>query len=223
MKRQTVKMGDWPMSGLKRRIRPPSGVGFLRFDLRSLVLCFLIFVFVTGCRQKMGDQPRYDPLEPSNFFEDGQSARPLVPGTVPRGYLREDTRFYMGKSGQSIARAFPFPVTSDVLNRGQERFNIYCSPCHDRVGTGDGMIVRRGYTRPPSFHIDRLRNAPVGHFFDVITNGFGAMPAYATLVPPYDRWAIIAYIRALQLSQHATLADIPEEERDKLNAGGQQQ
>ncbi len=178
----------------------------------------LLFTFLTvGCRQDMAEQPRYDPLEASTFFADGQSARPLPPGTVARGYLREDTELYTGKSGKDFTNTFPFPVTRTVLERGQERYNIFCSPCHDRTGSGNGMIVRRGYTPPPSFHQDRLREAPVGYFFDVITNGFGAMPDYAAQIPPRDRWAIVAYIRALQLSQHATLEDVPAEERAKLS------
>ena len=140
----------------------------------------------------------------------------MVAGTVARGQLKEDALFYTGKSGETFADTFPFPVTEATLARGQERYNIYCSPCHDRVGTGDGMIVRRGYRRPSSFHIDRLRAAPPGYYFDVMTNGFGAMPDYAAQIKPPDRWAIIAYIRALQLSQHATLAEVPPEERGKL-------
>jgi hypothetical protein len=182
-----------------------------------LTLCLLLFAFlISGCRQDMAEQPRYDPLEASTFFADGQSARPLIPGTVARGYLREDTELYTGKSGKDFTHTFPFPVTQAVLERGRERYDIFCSPCHDRTGSGMGMIVRRGYTPPPSFHQDRLREAPVGYFFDVITNGFGAMPDYAAQIPPRDRWAIIAYIRALQLSQQATLEDVPAEERAKL-------
>jgi mono/diheme cytochrome c family protein len=165
----------------------------------------------------MAEQPRYDPLEPSTFFADGQSARPPVAGTVAREEpLQNDTPLYTGKVGEKFADAFPFPATLAVLKRGQERFDIFCSPCHSRLGDGDGMIVRRGYTRPPSFHGDRLREAPAGYFFTVITNGFGAMPSYAAQIPPQDRWAIIAYIRALQLSQHATLAEVPPEEQRKL-------
>jgi mono/diheme cytochrome c family protein len=140
----------------------------------------------------------------------------LVEGTVARGQLRTDEHLHTGKVGGKLADTFPFPVTRAVLARGQERFNINCSPCHDRVGYGQGMIVRRGYRAPPSYHIDRLREAPVGHFFQVMTNGFGVMPSYAQQVRAEDRWAIVAYIRALQLSQHATLADVPEEQRQQL-------
>ncbi len=172
----------------------------------------LALLAVAGCRQDMQDQPRFKPLRQSDFYSDGRSARPLVANTVPRGYLRADTYFYSGMVNGQPGNLMPFPVTADVLQRGQERFNIYCSPCHSRLGDGNGMIPQRGFRRPPSFHIDRLRQAPLGHFFDVITNGFGAMPDYAQQVPPRDRWAIIAYIRALQLSQDATMKDVPSGE-----------
>ena len=169
----------------------------------------------------MHDQPKYKPLKASKFFADGRTSRPLVPGTVARGHLDDDPLLYTGKVGATFTTTFPAPVTQAVLQRGQERYNIYCTPCHDRVGTGNGMIVQRGYRRPPSFHIDRLRDAPVGYFFDVITNGFGVMPSYAAQVPVSDRWAIIAYLRALQLSQHATLADVPAAEQQHLSPSAQ--
>lgn len=172
--------------------------------------------FAVGCQQKMADQPRYEPLARSTFFGDERASRPLVEGTVARGQLHSDEHLYKGKVGGKLVDTFPFPVTRAVLTRGQERFNIYCSPCHGRVGYGQGMIVRRGYRAPPSYHIDRLRQAPVGHFFQVMTSGFGVMPSYAQQVRAEDRWAIIAYIRALQLSQHATLADVPEKQRQQL-------
>lgn len=164
----------------------------------------------------MADQPSYRPLAKSSFFGDDRSARPLPEGTVARGQLRADERFYTGKSGGEPITALPVPLTRELLERGQERFNIFCAPCHDRTGGGGGMVVLRGYRRPPSYHIDRLRAAPIGHFFDVITRGFGSMPDYATQVRPADRWAIAAYIRALQLSQRATLADVPPEARGQL-------
>lgn len=173
-----------------------------------------------GCEQKMDEQPRYEPHEPSTFFDDGTSARPLVPGTVARGQLREDDHFYRGRSGGDHADTFPMPVTRGLLERGRERFNIFCSVCHGWLGDGDGMVVRRGFTRPPSFHSEYLRRAPPGHFFSVITDGFGAMPSYADQIPPRDRWAIIAYIRALQLSQHATVDDVPPEKLKELRSGG---
>jgi mono/diheme cytochrome c family protein len=165
----------------------------------------------------MHDQPKYIPLRQSQFFRDSSSARPLVEDTVARGTLMEDAAFYTGKAGNTEADALPFPLTPAVLDRGEERFNIYCSPCHDRSGSGQGMIVQRGYRPPPSYHIDRLRQAPLGHFVDVMTNGFGAMPDYRAQIAPRDRWAIAAYIRALQLSQHASANDVPAEDRSKLS------
>jgi mono/diheme cytochrome c family protein len=164
----------------------------------------------------MHDQPKYIPLRESTFFGDSRSARPIVEGTVARGQLREDALLYTGKVNGADAAVFPFAVDERVMARGQERFNIYCSPCHGRTGQGDGMVVRRGYRRPPSLHIDRLRDAAPGHFFDVMTNGFGAMPDYAAQVAVEDRWAIAAYVRALQLSAHATLADVPADRRDNI-------
>ncbi|MFN0152630.1 MAG: c-type cytochrome [bacterium] len=164
----------------------------------------------------MRNQPRHRPLDASSFFADGRSSRPLVEGTVPRGFLRADTHLYEGKTGAEFAKTFPFPVTREVIERGRERFNIYCTPCHDHVGAGNGMIVQRGFRKPSSFHIPRLQEAPAGYYFDVMTNGFGAMQSYASMVPVRDRWAIVAYIRALQLSQNATLADVPPSEAAQL-------
>jgi mono/diheme cytochrome c family protein len=285
----------------------------------------LLLLLLSACSGQMGDQPRYEPLEPSNFFTDGQSARHLVPGTVARGQLQEDTFLYTGQldqgaqgtggdaggaapstngssgsaqtgqdepgtegegqpgSDQSGATQggttdggtqqnegsqtnadqpstdqqggatgstapgndnqgqpnqpgggqgepgttaqgpdlFPFPITREVVERGRERYNIYCAPCHDRVGTGEGLIVRRGYSRPPSFHTEQLRAAPASHFYDVITNGWGAMPSYAGQVPVRDRWAITSYIRALQLSQNATLEDVPADQRGNIAPEGE--
>ena len=164
----------------------------------------------------MHDQPKYVPLRQSTFFNDARSARPLVDGTVARGQLHDDELIYTGKVKGEDATLFPMRIDGAVMARGQQRFNIYCSPCHGRTGQGDGMVVRRGYRRPPSMHQDRLRNAPVGHFFDVMTNGFGAMPDYSAQIRPEDRWAITAYIRALQLSEHATLTDVPAAERSRI-------
>jgi len=182
-------------------------------------LLALAITAFTACRQDMHDQPKYVPLRPSTFFDDGRSARPLVEGTVARGHLDEDTAYYSGKVNGKPVDTFPMPVTRPVLERGQQRFNIYCAPCHDRTGSGLGMVVRRGYRRPPSYHIDRLRQVPPGYIYDVITNGFGAMPDYAAQIPPADRWAIVAYVRALQLSQHASINDVPPEERARLSGG----
>ncbi|MEW6733375.1 MAG: cytochrome c [Acidobacteriota bacterium] len=188
--------------------------------IKYMTIC-LITILLSGCRQDMAEQPAYRPLEPSTFFDDGRSARPVVPGTVARGQLREDRHFYTGNTGNTgntskPVETFPFPITREVVKRGQERYNIYCTPCHDRLGDGNGMIVQRGFRRPPSLHIERLQQSPVGHFYDVITNGFGAMPNYAVEVPPRDRWAITAYLRALQLSRQGTLADVPATERENL-------
>jgi cbb3-type cytochrome c oxidase subunit III len=186
--------------------------------VRRLVVCGIALglALIVGCSQEMAEQPRYEPLEPSTFFADGRSARPLVEGTVARGRLRLDELFYTGKVGGELVEVLPFPVTRDLLARGQERYNIYCTPCHDHVGNGQGMIVQRGLRPPPSLHIERLRQAPIGHFFDVITNGYGAMASYAVEVAPADRWAIAAYIRALQLSQHAEVAELPDIDRRRL-------
>jgi mono/diheme cytochrome c family protein len=164
----------------------------------------------------MHDQPKYEPLEPGAFFRDGRASRPLLPGTVARGQLHDDAHLHTGKIGGQFATVFPMPVGARELVRGRERYEIFCTPCHDRAGTGGGMIVLRGYRRPQSFHGDRLRQMPAGYFFDVITHGFGVMPAYAAQIPPEDRWAIVAYLRALQLSQHAALDDVPANERDAL-------
>jgi len=204
------------------------------FTLLSLLLA-------AGCdRLDMYDQPRYEALEASDFFADGRSARPQVEGTIARGALREDEPFYTGKEGGQLVHQIPIAayraiydgsprrfgqpydetesadLRKALLTRGRERFDIYCSVCHGRAGDGDGMIVRRGFRRPPSYHTDRLRHAPDGHFYDVVTSGFGAMPSYASRVDVADRWAIVAYIRALQLSQNAQWDDVPVEQRGSI-------
>ena len=189
----------------------------MRTDLKIGAVVLLMAAGV-GCRQDMHDQPRYVPLRPSSFFADGRSERPLEEGTVPRGHLEQDAPLYTAKAadGKTFVNTFPFAVTKEVIERGHERFDIYCAPCHDRLGTGMGMVVRRGYRRPPSYHIDRLRNAPNGYIYDVITNGFGAMPDYAAQIGTADRWAIVAYIRALQLSQNASINDLTPAARGQL-------
>jgi mono/diheme cytochrome c family protein len=176
-------------------------------------------VLVLGCNQQMAQQPSYRPFAPSDLFADGSSARPIPPDTVAQNAPIADPRETTGKSadGQDL-RDIPLPVTRDLVLRGQSRFNIFCAPCHGQAGYGDGVIVERGFTPPPSFHTDTLRNAPAGHYFDVVTHGFGAMPSYAPQVPPDDRWAIIAYIRALQRSQHATVGDVPADQRPVLES-----
>ncbi len=169
-------------------------------------------LLLVGCRQDMHDQPRFKPLAESDFYADLRSARPLLEGTVARGQLHENTYFYTGMigNGSTPGDYLPFPVTEDVLVRGRLRFNIYCAPCHSRTGDGNGVVPSRGFPRrPPSYHIERLRKAPLGYFFDVITHGFGIMPEYSAQISPGDRWAIVAYIRALQLSQNAMASDIP--------------
>jgi mono/diheme cytochrome c family protein len=171
----------------------------------------LVFLLaLAGCRQDMQDQPRFKPLAQSDFYADLRSARPPVEGTMARGQLHEDTYFYTGKIGTNPGDYMPFAVSEEALGRGRERYDIYCAPCHSRLGDGNGVIVQRGYRRPPSYHDERLRKAPLGYFFDVMTNGFGAMPDYASQIAPRDRWCIVAYIRALQLSQGATANDVPE-------------
>jgi hypothetical protein len=169
-----------------------------------------------GCRQQMDNQPHHEPLEYSEFFPDGRSSRHPPAGTVAQGHLNNDEHLYQGLIDGKVAETFPFEVTREVLDRGQERFNIFCAPCHDVTGSGRGMIVQRGFPPPPTYHQPRLREAPPGHYFDVITNGFGAMYSHADRVPPHDRWAMIAYIRALQLARSATPGDVPQEHRAEL-------
>jgi cytochrome c553 len=174
-------------------------------------------LLLSGCRLDMHIQPKYLPYEPTDFFGDGRSERPPVPGTVARGQLRLDELMFTGRENGVVADKFPFPITKADLDRGRERYNVYCTPCHDYSGTGRGMIVQRGFPQPPSYHIQRLRDAPAGHFFEVMTNGFGAMYSYAARVEPADRWRIAAYIRVLQLSRNAKIDDVPESERANLS------
>jgi mono/diheme cytochrome c family protein len=177
---------------------------------------------LTGCRSEMYDQPRYDPLEPSTLFDDGTSARPLVPGTVPRSDpherpgVSEGSGLASGMEGGKLATKAPFPVDRGVLERGQQRYRIFCTPCHGELGDGRGIIVQRGFTAPPPLYNLELRRQPLGYFFKVITDGHGVMYSYASRVPPRDRWAIATYIRALQLSQYAVVAELPPEDREKL-------
>ena len=172
---------------------------------------------LAGCRQDMHDNPRYEPLEATTFFADGRASRVFAANTVARGTLREDTHLYQGRVDGQLATTFPMAVTAQTMARGQERFNVFCAPCHGRTGTGNGMVVQRGFRAPPSYSEERLRNAPVGYFFDVMTNGFGAMQDYAAQIPVQDRWAITAYIRALQFSQNARLEDVPADRRADLD------
>jgi mono/diheme cytochrome c family protein len=188
----------------------------------ALLAAASIASLASGCRQDMQVQPRYNPYDAAAFFDNGRSARLPVPGTIARGQLHLDELLYTGKVDGKDAEVFPFPITRADLERGRERYNIYCSPCHDVTGSGNGMIVLRGFPQPPSFHIERLRQAAPGHFFDVMTNGLGVMYSYSTRVSPEDRWRIAAYIRALQLSRQASVADVPAAEQKKLQMEPQQ-
>ncbi len=182
----------------------------LKSPIAALVISLAAFTLLPACRLDMHVQPKQNPFERSAFFPDQRSERPLVEGTVARGQLRADTYFYSGRIGNSFGDYMPFPVSKDVLERGRQRFNIYCSPCHSILGDGKGFVPSRGFSQqPPSYHIPRLQKAPLGYFFDVMTNGFGAMPDYRSQLEPQDRWKIVAYIRALQLSQNTTQADVP--------------
>jgi hypothetical protein len=181
-----------------------------------MVLMTVAGFAIGGCRQQMADQPHRRPLEHSDFFDDGMASRPVEPGTVARtGREQNDQRFNSKVDGK-LVDTFPFKLTMEVLARGQERYEIFCSPCHDRLGNGQGMIVRRGFTPARSFHDPRLRDAPAGHFFEVITQGFGPMPSYANQLSEHDRWAVIAYIRALQFSRNARLDELPAQDREKM-------
>lgn len=188
---------------------------------RHLITClFAVTVLITaaGCelRQAMYDQPKLRPLQESTFFENGMASRPLVEGTVARGLLKDDDHYYIGMVNGELATTFPGPVDIEMVKRGRERYDIFCALCHDRAGTGNGMIVQRGFKQPPSFHEDRLRDSAPGYFYNVIMNGFGVMQGYAPQIPVEDRWAIVAYIKALQLSQNAAIEDVPEEKRAQL-------
>jgi mono/diheme cytochrome c family protein len=184
--------------------------------LAALCLCLLAF---GGCnntlRQDMANQPRQNPLSPAAFFQDGRSERPIIDNTVARGSVEEDALFVAKDSN-----AFPLPLTQELLARGQDRYTIFCSPCHGLQGDGQGMVTLRGMKHPPSYHQDRLRNEPNGYFYDVISNGFGAMNGYSAQLNPHDRWAIVAFVRALQVSRYAHVADLPANLREKLMTGG---
>jgi mono/diheme cytochrome c family protein len=249
------------------QIRPVLGDGFGNpsYGCNHLVLArpakllLIALLLLTGCQQKMADQPSYKESTPCDFFADGRSERPAVPGTVARGYLRSDIALWtgrrVGKNGEPMgattptavqpapnspeeAKArqhryddfvdtFPFPMTAATLEHGYQRYTIYCAICHDPLGTGQGKIVERGYTAPPSYHIKRLREAPVGHMFAVISEGYGSMPSYSAQIPLRDRWAIVGYIRALQTSQHFPQSELSDKmrrqwaEQDKAAAAGE--
>lgn len=186
---------------------------------RILFLVLAAAVFSGGCHQDFRDQARVDPLEHSNFFSDGRASREPVAGTVARGQLAADTHLETGKINGELAQTFPFEIDASVLERGRERYDIFCAVCHGNSGYGNGMVVQRGFKQPPSFHEDRLRKAPPGYYFGVMTSGFGTMYDYAASVPVRDRWAIAAYIRALQYSQNAPLDDLSPEEATRIKQG----
>lgn len=196
-------------------------------DLRAR-LWFVVGLFVvswlaaacsaSGSLQAMANQPRYDPYESSNFFPDGSSSRPVVSGTVPYGQPAASSLLVTGKANGQDATTYPFPITAQVMARGQQRYNIYCAPCHGLAGNGDGIVAQRGFCCVASLNTKDLRDAPPGHLFDMITNGVGAMPSYGFEILPRDRWAIIAYVRALQFSQNATLPDVPPEQQNQLES-----
>jgi mono/diheme cytochrome c family protein len=188
---------------------------------RRLGIVVMLALGFGSCRQDMHDQPKYEPYERSEIFDDSRASRLPVAGTVARGQLDDDDHLVAGKIGDQFADTFPYAITLDIVQRGQQRYEIYCTPCHGRSGRGNGMIVQRGYRPPPSFHIDRLRQERPGYFYDVIARGFGAMPDYAAQIAVRDRWAIVAYIRALQLSQNATLSDVPPALREELLSAAQ--
>lgn len=183
-----------------------------------VVLLLMLMLGGLGCRRDMMNQPKAKPLSESEFFKDGANARPLPPNTVPRGGSHEEEGFSTGLINGIYVTQLPMKLTPELLARGRERYNVFCAMCHGRVGDGQGMVARRGFPQPPSYHIDRLRNAPLGYFYYVITNGYGAMAPYATQVESPDRWAIAAYIRALQLSQNAKLKDLPADDRSELES-----
>jgi mono/diheme cytochrome c family protein len=194
--------------GPGHRVEGP-GNGMKMFKQLAAFGAMAATLVLAGCRQDMQDQPKFFPQRGTDFYADGRSVRPQVENTVARGQLHEDGYFSTGLVNGKEGDGLPFPATMAVLERGQEQYNVYCTPCHSRVGNGIGMIVQRGYMKAGSFHSARLETAPLGHFFQVISNGYGAMPDYASQITPEDRWAIVAYIKALQLSQKATQADVP--------------
>ena len=188
----------------------------MRLRVAQFMAVGVLASVLAGCRQDMHDQPKFVPMRASDFYPDKRSERAYVEGTVPTGEFQDNSPLYTGTVGDAPIDYFPMQITAADMLRGQQRFNIYCTPCHGKVGDGNGMIVQRGFRQPPSFHIDRLRTSPPGHFFDVMTHGFGAMPDYAAQISPRDRWRIAAYVRALQLSQHATINDVPPAMRSQI-------
>ena len=195
------------------------------FELTSLgLICLFCVTAIAACRQDMHDQPKYEPYEVSSFFDDRRTSRNPVEGTIARDQIRTDEHLYTGKTNGELVSTFPFEIAREVVERGQERYNIYCAPCHSRIGDGSGMIAQRGgvtMKQPATYHSQQLRDMPVGHFFDVMTNGFGSMYSYSERISVRDRWAITAYIRVLQLSQNAVIDDVPAAQRQRLIMGEQ--
>ena len=186
-------------------------------SMRYVLLFISLGLLLSGCGRNMYDQKgKYETYEPSDMFEDGTSARPLLEGTVTRTRGDVNDAFFTGQDANGLLTESPIPITEETLARGQERYNIYCSPCHNFNGNGMGMIVQKGFVQPTSFHDQRLQQSPVGYFYNSITNGFGRMYSYASRIPPEDRWAIAAYIKTMQYSQFADPANLPEGVRSQL-------
>ncbi len=185
----------------------------------EFMACLGVVLAVAGCRSDMHDQPKFEALEANTFFADGRAARPHIASTVARGELFADEHLYTGWIDGELAPTYPIEITAGTLARGRQRFDIYCAPCHGRLGDGNGMVAIRGFRHPPSYHSERLRTAAPGHFFDVITNGFGSMTDFSDRIRAEDRWAITAYIEALQLAQHALLEDLSAEDLMRLRKG----
>ena len=210
--------GKWKMENEERKMKNEI-YSFLQLSVIHYPLSVILIIILSNCSQKMATQPAHKPFAKSEFFTNGQLARKPVEGTIPSGFTRTNQRIEPVENFDKTSNQLPFPLTEEVLQRGKDRFEINCAVCHGATGDGSGMIVRRGFSKPPTYHDERLRNVPLGHFYDVITNGYGGMGSYATQVEPQDRWAIAAYIRALQVSQNANIADVPAEKRSELENG----
>ncbi len=211
--------GKWEMENKGQKLKNGNysflSLSIIHYPL-SIFLTIICAVFLTSCAQQMGSQPAHKPFAKSEFFANGQLAQKPVKGTIQSGFTRTSQRTNLSEDFDKNSNQLPFPLTEEVLRRGKERFEINCAVCHGLTGEGNGRIPQRGFSKPPTYHDERLRNAPLGHFYDVITNGYGGMGSYAAQVEPADRWAIAAYIRALQVSQNANIADVPPEKRGEL-------
>jgi len=184
----------------------------------NVIFVVLLVLGVSACRQDMHDAPRYEAYEANSFYADGRASRETPDGTVARGWERADDLFYTGRdSAGEPSEQIPMPVTAQDMQRGRDRYNVYCTPCHGILGDGQGMVVQRGLKRAATYHDERLRGVKVGYLYDVVTNGFGAMQGYAEQIPARDRWLIVAYVRALQLSQHAQVAEVPSDKRAEFD------